>query len=74
MKFDKILERHHKKFKWTIQNVYAHARNLHVALYSGMRIKFFDAEEIIITLLILQLSHFNGYIFVQKNTRIQIYK
>ena len=61
------------KIKRTIQDVYdEHTRNLHVALWL-YRIKIFDAEAIKITLLILNFSDFNIYIFVQKNN-IRIYK
>ena len=59
------------KLKLIIQDVYAHARNLHVALYGRMRLKFHDAKAIIIILLILNLSHFNIYNFVQKNNFYQ---
>ena len=68
---DKIEALHPKKFKRTIQDVYAHARNLHVTLYGCIIMKIFDAEAIIITLLILNFSHFNINIFVQKNNIYQ---
>ena len=60
-----------RKIKGTIQDVYAHARNLHVALYGNIIMKIFGADAIIITLLILNFSHFNLYIFVQKNNIYQ---
>ena len=47
--------------------LFAHARNLHVALYGHIKLKFHDAEAIIIALLVLNFSHFNIYIFVLKN-------
>ena len=45
----KIKELHHTKLKRIIQDVYAHARNLHAAQYDRVKAKFFDAEAIIIT-------------------------
>ena len=47
---------HYTKIKRKIQDVNANAQNLHVALYF-MKIKIFDAEAIIITLLILSLQN-----------------
>ena len=52
-----------------------HARNIHVTLqlYGHIKMKFFDAEAIIVTLLTLDFLHFSVYIFPQKNN-IRIYK
>ena len=52
----------------TIQDLYAHVRNLHVVLYGYIIIKIFDTEAITITLLILNLLHFNTNNFFQKNS------
>ena len=59
----KIEELYHTKLKRTIQDVYAHARNIHVALYGSIIIKIFDAEAIIITFLIL-ISYILIYVFL----------
>ena len=67
----KIEALHPKRLKRTIQDVYAHARKLHVTLYGHIIMKIFDAEAIIITLLILNFSHFNIHIFIQKNNIYQ---
>ena len=48
-KIGRIEALHPKKLKPTIQDIYAHARNL----CGRMKMKFFDAEAIIITLLII---------------------
>ena len=55
---------HPTKLKLTIQDVYAHARNLHVTLYDRIIMKIFDAEAILITLLILKFLHFHIYIYI----------
>ena len=52
------------KFKRTVKDVYTHARNLHVTLYGRIRMKFFDAETIIITLQILYFSRLYISFFV----------
>ena len=70
----KIEEHHHTKLKRTIQDVYVHAQNLHVTLYDRMEMKLFDGEAMIITLLMLNFSHFNIYSFFRKITYITIYK
>ena len=72
--FGKIESPDSEKLKPAIQDVYAHARILHVALYGRIIMKIFDAETIIIILLILNFSHFNIYIFARKITTIRIYK
>ena len=62
------------KLKGTIQDIYAHARNLHVAQYGCKKQKKkIDAEAIIITLLILNFSHFDTYFFLRKITFIRIH-
>ena len=45
--------------------------NLYAALYGRMKFKFHVAEAIVITLLLLNFSHFNIHIFVQKNSTYQ---
>ena len=49
----------------------AHEHYLHVTLYGSMKFKFHDAEAIIITLLILNFSHFKIYIFVHLSKYIK---
>ena len=62
---------HPKKLKRTSEDIYAHARNIHVELYDHI-LKIFDVEAIIITLLILDFLYFIIYIFVQKNKIYQM--
>ena len=46
-------------------------REIFMSLYMAVKMKIFDAKAIIITLLILNFSHFKIYIFIQKNNIYQ---
>ena len=69
--FDKIEELHNRKLKRTTKHIFAHAQIFHAVLYGHKKMKFLNVEVTIVTLLILNFSHFNVNIFVQKNNIYQ---